>query len=840
VGRFSAENTSQVSTQVERVIHYERDVTAGETWMQSGMGVASNQGPGDDGEYDDEHQDVIRQKLLNYGYLAVDQIYDPYGTATQVATGLNAGRGIVNYTGHGSTTSWGSSGFSNSHVNALVNDNMLPFICSVACNNGTFTSTTCYGEAWLRASNGGTPTGAIATYMSYISQSWDPPMCGQDEVVDLLVDDEKRTIGGLFFNGSCQMMDEYGSSGVNEFENWTIFGDPSLAVRTKQPSVMTVNHAGALFIGMGEYSVSVPGFAGARCALYADGVLYGAALADMAGNATIPLAEPPAEPMNLILTVTAYNAVTFQGAVEVLPPTGPYLVYEGATVLDAGGDADGMLDEGEVVDLNVDLENVGVDPTTGVTAVLSTDNPYVTILVDTAAYPSIPAGGIATSLTPYEIDVSGGIPDGEMVIFDLAVSSDQDGWDAVFSLEAQAPLLAASGCQVLDPYPGGNNDGNANAGETFQLRLRVANDGHSDAEDLAAVLSCGDPQVTVLDPVGDCVMVEAGGDAMVNMFELELSVLVQEPGNISLDLSLVGANGFASDLDFDLSVGGWYDDFEADRGWTAGAAGDDAGTGLWARLDPIGTTYSGSQCQMEDDHTAAPGTHCFVTGNGSVGGTAGENDVDGGTTTLLSPVFDLAGATGATVSYWRWYSNDLGNNTDDSWVVEITDDGVNWVDLENTTASANYWQQFTFDLTDYIALTDQVQIRFQASDLGSGSLVEACVDDFLLAPVRPMQTAADEDLVPAGLALAVNFPNPFNPKTTIRFALPSEGLVELAVYDLSGRRVKTLVQEKMAAGHHELIWEGRDDRGHSVASGVYFSRIAFEGQVLTSKMIMLK
>ena len=73
------------------------------------------------------------------------------------------------------------------------------------------------------------PTGAIATYMSSISQSWNPPMCGQDEAVDLLVRDEMRTIGGLWFNGSCQMMDEYGAPGINEFLNWIIFGDPSLA-----------------------------------------------------------------------------------------------------------------------------------------------------------------------------------------------------------------------------------------------------------------------------------------------------------------------------------------------------------------------------------------------------------------------------------------------------------------------------------------------------------------------------------------------------------------------------------------------------------------------------------
>ena len=117
----------------------------------------------------------------------------------------------MNYCGHGSQTSWGSTGFSNTHVNALTNDGLLPFITSVACNNGTFTGGTCFAEAWLRAQHNGQPTGAIATYMSYISQSWAPPMYAEDEAVDLLIADEKRTIGGLWFNGSCEMIDATGA-----------------------------------------------------------------------------------------------------------------------------------------------------------------------------------------------------------------------------------------------------------------------------------------------------------------------------------------------------------------------------------------------------------------------------------------------------------------------------------------------------------------------------------------------------------------------------------------------------------------------------------------------------
>lgn len=316
VGRFSAETVGDVETQVLRTVEYERDPQAAAAWYHKGMGVASDQGPGDDGEYDNEHIDNIRADLLAFTYTEVDQIYDPTGTAAMVSSGLNAGRSVINYTGHGSTTSWGSTGFSNTNVNALINDNMLPFIVSVACVNGNFDGYTCFAEAWLRATNGGEPTGAAATYMSSVNQSWDPPMVCQDEIADLLVAEAKRTFGGLCYNGACQMMDE-GGDGDDMFLTWHVFGDPSLRVRTDTPAAVSVTHPETVAPGAPDYALTVAGVEGALCALYADGVLYGTATTDAFGNATIPLSDTPAEGDSLTLTVTGFNLDTYVAAVPV-------------------------------------------------------------------------------------------------------------------------------------------------------------------------------------------------------------------------------------------------------------------------------------------------------------------------------------------------------------------------------------------------------------------------------------------------------------------------------------------------------------------------------------------
>lgn len=235
VGRFSAETAAHVDTQVARTIHYEQTPVYDQPWFRRATGVASTEGPGDDDEYDNEHMDNIRLDLLAYGYTSVDQFYGYSATAAQVASALNAGRGLINYTGHGSTTSWSTTGFSVSDVNNLTNVNMLPFIFDVACVNGQFAGYTCFAEAWLRATYNGQPTGAIGIYASSINQSWDPPMCAQDESVDLLVAEGHVSFGALCFAGSCQMMDEYGAGGVEMFDTWHVFGDPAVKVRFDGP-----------------------------------------------------------------------------------------------------------------------------------------------------------------------------------------------------------------------------------------------------------------------------------------------------------------------------------------------------------------------------------------------------------------------------------------------------------------------------------------------------------------------------------------------------------------------------------------------------------------------------
>jgi len=281
------------------------------------------------------------------------------------------------------------------------------------------------------------------------------------------------------------------------------------------------------------------------------------------------------------------------------------------------------------------------------------------------------------------------------------------------------------------------------------------------------------------------------------------------------------------------------DDFETDKGWTAGIPGDDATTGMWERCDPQGT-----EAQPEDDHTPAPGVNAYIT-QCAAGTSQGSYDIDGGTTTLLSPIFDLGGYPNVRVRYYRWYSNDTGSEPGtDYWVVSVSDDsGSTWENLENTNETRRDWTLMEFDVGSKVDLTDGVQFRFVASDLGAGSLVEAGVDDFSLVTYQEPTTDVADGVVtaPDRIVLAQNVPNPFNPLTTIRLSVPHPGeRVTLTVYDVSGRRVITLLNGELVSGVRAVQWDGRNDQGAGVAAGIYFYRLHAGDQDLTRKMVLVK
>jgi hypothetical protein len=110
----------------------------------------------------------------------------------------------------------------------------------------------------------------------------------------------------------------------------------------------------------------------------------------------------------------------------------------------------------------------------------------------------------------------------------------------------------------------------------------------------------------------------------------------------------------------------------------------------------------------------------------------------------------------------------------------------------------------------------------------------------LLKEVNQYTSVDPEQAIPGNFYLARNYPNPFNPSTTIQYDIASDGMVSLKIYDVLGRHVKTLAEGQAKAGHYQVIWDGFDDAGQQVSSGVYLYRIQTSEGTATRKMNLIR
>ncbi len=131
---------------------------------------------------------------------------------------------------------------------------------------------------------------------------------------------------------------------------------------------------------------------------------------------------------------------------------------------------------------------------------------------------------------------------------------------------------------------------------------------------------------------------------------------------------------------------------------------------------------------------------------------------------------------------------------------------------------------------------DMTTYKVYRSTTGTFTLFE----EWTIGGPLPLTMAMNKSEVPTTYSLGANYPNPFNPSTTIRFTLPTSENVRLSIFDIQGRQVATLVNEVYSAGRHEVIWRGQDNSSRPVASGTYFYRLKTGGFTETKKMLLLK
>ncbi|NOX48898.1 MAG: PKD domain-containing protein [Chlorobi bacterium] len=511
IGRISANSPSDVTVQVDKIINYEKTPEIGGDWYAISTGIASDQGAtnGDDSEIDYEHiQIIFDDKLEPFSFDSHNPIYDPSANISMVTTAVNNGTGIINYCGHGSPTSWGTTGFSNSNVSALSNGDKLPWIISVACDNGDFHTGTCFAEAWLRKSNGG----AIMTLMATISQPWQPPMRGQDYFNDILTggynyDDHpgqnginttegRTTLGAIVFNGLTLMTTESGGSDDWETaKTWTTFGDPSMQPRTEAPGSISLSSE-IVMAGI-PFTTTVNGpeglFEGAMVCI-SNGSDYFNGVTDASGSVTI---EHTLTPGTATLVATGFNLETIYQDITVASSNQAWIVVEECEVDDSNGNNNGQADYGEAVLLNVTASNVGSVDATGINAVIGTNDPYIVITDDSFSFGDIGANQNANGNGAFAITIAEDTPDGYTATIDVEFTdgNEKELWTSTMNVNLHAPVMNLDSYSIDDAT--GNGNEKIDPGETVEIIVQLLNEGSSDAYSVSGLLICPDPFITI-------------------------------------------------------------------------------------------------------------------------------------------------------------------------------------------------------------------------------------------------------------------------------------------------------------------------------------------------------
>ncbi len=208
---------------------------------------------------------------------------------------------------------------------------------------------------------------------------------------------------------------------------------------------------------------------------------------------------------------------------------------------------------------------------------------------------------------------------------------------------------------------------------------------------------------------------------------------------------------------------------------------------------------------------------------------------------LTSDPIDCSDLTGVTIRFWRWLG--VQEPAADHAYVRASNDGEHWTTLwENQTEIVDTeWVVQELDLSTIADGSPTVYLRWTMGTTDNNW--QYCgwnIDDLEILGFVRTQAGIGEGDSPGRTARLSSFPNPFNPSTTIAYELPEWSAARLCLFDASGRLVRTLAESEAGPGTHSTVWDGRDDQGRTLPSGVYFCRLDAGPVTVTRKLVLLK
>jgi hypothetical protein len=285
--------------------------------------------------------------------------------------------------------------------------------------------------------------------------------------------------------------------------------------------------------------------------------------------------------------------------------------------------------------------------------------------------------------------------------------------------------------------------------------------------------------------------------------------------------------------------------------------------------------YFGFELDVEDFsfngdwERGIPGTSIYLSGPGSayagdyaVATKADNNYSPRSNSILESPAIYIADFSHLTLAFYHYFQMDQFNSGFDGGNVKIsTDTGLTWelidpingysvteLSTQNDylggepafSGSQPHWQYVQFNLDHLLGTAEEIRLRFHFASTAQSEDAGWYLDDIAMLNRLPLSAAGNDPVQPDRFTLGQNYPNPFNRTTTIPLTLSDSRLARLKIYDLAGQEIRSIVLDKKSGGHNLVNWDGNENSGLPVASGIYFYLLEQDNQVLVRKMILIK
>jgi len=518
--RITARNASELETMVSKALDYERNpptnpdfysnpITAmgwqTERWFQICSEVIAGffenelektpvrenaiyQGGPSDGWSTATNTSTI----INYfgesglGYIPDSPSYlvDFGGNATRINDDINSGAFLLQHRDHGSVEGWGEPDYDMYDIAGTYNTDYT-YIFSINCLTGKYNvSGECFVEKFHRHQYGALGLiGASETSYSFVNDtyvwgSYDnmwPEFMPEEETTP-----ESRGVLPAFGNAAGKYFlqgSSWPSNQNNKQVTYHLFhahGDAFTQLYYEVPQDLTVDHNDVMLSGLDFFTVTAN--EGAFICLTVGEEIIGTGVAT---GAPLDVMIDVQEPGTIVdIVITLQNFYRYETSVEVIPPNGPYCIYDNHVINDSLGNGNGGAEYDEDIYVTMDVENLGNEDAAGVMVTLDYDNPYYTLIDSTENYDSISSGGLVCRNNAFFFKIADNVPDETELLFNVVAKDENDSsWVSKMSIMVYAPLITP-GEMIVDDSEGGNGNGVLDPGENADIKIITTNEGH--------------------------------------------------------------------------------------------------------------------------------------------------------------------------------------------------------------------------------------------------------------------------------------------------------------------------------------------------------------------------